>query len=111
MPINQQMMMQKPMFQNQNSLNQNDNNFNSQSSGKEFTVVFKRNFDNNEGTGLITIQCRPDEKVSSLIEKFRNKTDTRKYIYNAKNLNRSLTAAEVGLLSDSIILVSEPNNY
>ena len=98
MPINQQMMMQ-----NQIMLNSNNNCSNSQSQGEKICVKFKENFGKNETP--IIIHGRSDEKLSSFIEKYRYKTDTNKYIYNAKNLKRTLTAAEAGILNDSTILV------
>ena len=55
------------------------------------------------------IICNPDDKVSDIIEKFRNKAnvhdDNRRFIYNAKELNSSLSLGEGGLLHNSIIYV------
>ena len=57
----------------------------------------------------ITIQCNKNEKVSDLIEKYRIKSGDRdlskKFIYNAKPLNFSLTLKEVGLYNNVTIFV------
>ena len=46
----------------------------------------------------IMIQCSLDDKISDVIDKYRNLTGdldfTRKFIYNAKCLNTSLTVGE-----------------
>jgi hypothetical protein len=78
---------------------QDDNNFN---------VIFRVS-----GKGVdappITIQCQANEKVSSIISRYRNKSgDTevkKKFIFNAKVLNPSLTASESGLANNSTIHV------
>ena len=64
---------------------------------------------------LTTIICNPDDKVSDIIEKFRNKAnvhdDNRQFIYNAKELNPSLSLGEAGLIHESIIYVVKKNNF
>ena len=63
----------------------------------------------------LTILCYPDDKVSDIIEKFRNKAnvhdDNRRFIYNTKELNPSLSLAEAGLIHKSIIYVVKKNNF
>ena len=93
--MNQPMIMQNQMIENQNKLNQND----------EINVYFK--YGTNEGGKLIMVQGGINDKVSSFIEKFRNKTDTWTYIYNAKQLNKDLTAAEAGINDGSVIFISQ----
>ena len=55
------------------------------------------------------IQCTPNDKVSDIIEKYRNKAndrdDTKKFIFNAKNLNTSLSVAEAGITNNANIFV------
>ena len=50
-----------------------------------------------------------DEKVSEIIQKYRAKSndrdDTKKFIYNAKQLNQDLTVAEAGIMNNSNIFV------
>ena len=57
----------------------------------------------------IAIKCNPDDKVSDIIERFRNKTndrdDNNKFIFNAKNLNKYLSVAEAGLTHNANIYV------
>ena len=57
----------------------------------------------------IMIQCMPDDKVASVINKYRIKTNdtdnTKKFIFNAKNLNASLSVAEAGLTNNANIFV------
>lgn len=57
----------------------------------------------------ITIQCLGDEKVADIIKKYRTKAndndDSKKFIYNAKALNVTLTAAEAGLTNNANVFV------
>ena len=50
-----------------------------------------------------------DDKVSSVIEKYRMKAndrdDSKKFIFNAKNLTPSLTVAEAGITNNANIFV------
>ena len=58
---------------------------------------------------LPLIQTFPDEKVSELIEKYRKMfndyDETKKFIFNLKNLDMDLTCAEEGLFDNAIIFV------
>ena len=91
--------MKQQMMQQQMELNQADN---------YFSVIFRVS-----GKGVdappITIQCQANEKVSSIISRYRNKSgDTevkKKFIFNAKVLNPNLTASESGLANNSTIHV------
>ncbi len=51
----------------------------------------------------------PDEKISSIIEKYRiksgDKSTTKKFIFNSHALSPSLTAAEAGLAHNANIFV------
>ena len=62
------------------------------------------------GPKPVLIECKTREKVSSLIEKYRNKSgdrdDNKKFIFNAKNLNLSLTVAEAGITNNANIFVA-----
>ena len=57
----------------------------------------------------IVVQCTPDEKISEIILKYRSKSndrdDTKKFIFNAKQLNQDLTAAEAGIFNNANIFV------
>ena len=58
---------------------------------------------------LVNVQCNPEEKVSDIIEKYRNKAndydDSKKFIFNAKNLNPNLSLAEAGITNNANIFV------
>ena len=62
----------------------------------------------------IIIQIDINEKVSTLIQKYRNKTqdfeEKKKFIFNAKELNPSLSCEEAGLCNNSIIFVINTKN-
>ena len=122
---NQMMMnnMQIPMNQmasngmnimNQNLFNNNQsqgNNNQPQQSNGFLTVNFRDSGnDNNQNTEgySIAIQCKPDEKVSDIIQRYRTKAnfyDEAKFVFNAKNLAPSLTVAEAGISHSSKIFV------
>jgi arginyl-tRNA--protein-N-Asp/Glu arginylyltransferase len=61
------------------------------------------------GAPQITIQCQANERISSLINKYRTKSgdseQKKRFIFNAKALNPTLTAAESGLSNNSTIYV------
>ena len=85
--------------QNNNSQNFQDNNLN---------IVFKVRGQGDDSLQF-TIQADINEKVSSLIDKYRSKSgdlgQKKKFIYNAKALHPSLTCAEAGLSNNAIIQV------
>ena len=86
-------------FQNNNDQNQDDNG--------GININFRIN---GEGkSGEIVIQCKPDEKVSDVIQRYRTKSGdndtTKKFIFNAKALNESLTVAEAGLANNLNVFV------
>ena len=95
-------------FNQGNTGNQNPNPSNSGSSSGGINVFFRKN-----GTGEndppLMIQCMPNEKVSELIKRYRTKSGdhepTKKFIFNAKQLNVTLNCAEAGLTNDSNIFV------
>ena len=58
----------------------------------------------------ITIQCNLNDKVSKVVQYYRNKTGDndaahQKLIYNAKRLNETLTLAEAGIINNSTIFI------
>ena len=58
------------------------------------------------------VQCMPDEKVSEIIEKYRyysgDRDPSKKFIFNAQNLDLSLSAAEAGITNNANIFVVSP---
>ena len=76
---------------------------------KNITIIFKRG-DRSEKSGQsLVIQSNLDEKVSSIIKRYRNKTFSfereLQFIFNAMPLNPSLTVSEAGLKNNSQIVV------
>ena len=100
--------MNAQMNNNLANLNSGQNsNPQSQQNNGGLTINFRTS-----GEGLekkIVVQCTPDEKVSEIIQKYRaksnDKDNTKKFIYNAKQLNQDLTAAEAGIMNNSNIFV------
>ena len=78
---------------------------------EEISVTFRRyvSEEDEKYPVVAIIQCTLDEKVSSLIEKYRNNTgdhdSSKKFIFNARNLNLSLTVAEAGITNKANIFV------
>ena len=111
-PMNQMVQMMGNMnaqmannFANQG--NPQNNNDQSQNNNGGINIRFRRNGvgDNRE----IVIQCLPDEKVSDVIQRYRTKSGdndtTKKFIFNAKALNQSLSVAEAGLANNVNVFV------
>jgi hypothetical protein len=101
--------MQANQMQNIPQMN-NQSSFNS----KNINVYFRAGEQQNQQpqpedqAGRIQIQATLDEKVSSIIDKYRNKTgdkEEKRFVFNAKSLNQTLTAAEAGLMDNSTIFV------
>ena len=124
--MQQNMMQQQMMQQKMNSIlnnNQGGNNPQTQSpspptmptsqpqpqAGQGFSVIFRASGATGQAGAPIMVQCMPNDKVSDVIEKYRNKAndrdDTKKFIFNAKNLNASLSVAEAGLTNNANIFV------
>ena len=124
--MNQMMMQQNPQnmmnqanmmnqFNNQNlNQQQQQNNINSfqpeTPDTNNITVSFKLQIKDQAPKPLVTIQCSLNDKVSTIIQAYRNKTqdfdaEHEKFIYNAKKLNETLTCAEAGIINNSVIFV------
>ena len=73
---------------------------------KNIYITFRKN--SNKG---YSFQCHMDEKISIVIERYRNIAsdfnDNEKFIFNAKALNPSITVAEAGFNNNSNIFVVE----
>ena len=62
---------------------------------------------------IILIQCNINDKVADIVEKYRNKSldrEEKNFVFNAKKLNLSLTAAEAGLNNGCTMFVLNPKN-
>ena len=69
---------------------------------EQICILFRSNLSKN----LITIYCRKDEMISTLIERYRNITQVRynlTFIYNAEELNEEYTVGKTELLNGSSI--------
>ena len=75
---------------------------------KSFAVIF-RHTGNDTNKFPITVNVKENEKISDIIQKYRQKSSNYdinlKFIWNAKNLNHSLTVAEAGLTNNANIFV------
>ena len=71
-------------------------------------IIFRRIWDF-EDTNPIVIESFPDEKVSTIIEVYRNKSfdlePNKKFLFNAKDLNPNLYLSEAGITNNSNIFV------
>ncbi len=80
-----------------------------QASGPGFIVIFRACGATGQYSAPIMFQCMPDDKVSDVIEKYRNYTGDRdlskKFIFNAQSLKPSLSVAEAGLVNNANIFV------
>ena len=99
--MQQQMIQAKLEAQMQNILNKNKIT--------EFDVIFRQSGATGQASAPIMVQCMPEEKVSEVIEKYRNKSGdrdtTKNFIFNVFALNPDLTAVEAGLHNNATIYV------
>ena len=109
MMLPNQMMNPNLMMNPNQTMLPNQKFFESQSNENEYiNVTFRTNSDKGKNS-QITIQCSINEKVSDLIEKYRNETgdrdNSKKFIYDARALNPSLTLLEAGMQNNSNVFV------
>ena len=88
--------------------NQAQNNNNSNSINVKFRAGgLQRQTQQDDSDPGIVIQCTLDEKLSVIVDRYKNKSlddiTDKKFVYNAKKLNLTSTAAEAGLINGSII--------
>ena len=59
--------------------------------------------------GPMVIQCEPNDKVSNIIQRYRNLAidydNSKIFIFNGRELNDNLTVAETGIYNNSKIFV------
>ena len=74
-----------------------------------FTVYFRESGNVIKNKNPIMVNVNEEEKISDIIQKYREKSsnydDNLKFIFNAKGLSNSLTAAEAGLTNNANIFV------
>ena len=96
-------------YQNQiQNMNQDNQNSGLQSPLNNcITVVFR--VGDNDTSEPLKIQCTSSDRVSELIERYRTKSQdndpTKKFIFNARELDANLTVGEAGLYEGSNIFV------
>ena len=100
-------------YQNQiqdmnSNMNQDNQNSGLQTPLKNnITVVFR--VGDNISADPLKIQCTSSDRISDLIERYRNKSQdndpTKKFIFNARELDSNLTVGEAGLYEGSNIFV------
>ena len=101
-----QQMMQQQQMQQEMQMNQQMNDFQKQEEiSNNINLHFRKDLDN------YSVQCHLNEKISKVIERYRNMAsdfkETEKFIFNAKALNPSLTVIEAGLNDGALIFVVE----
>ena len=98
--------------QSSNANNQNSVNQDSSNNSDGITVFFRKNDEPNQKP--YAIQCNLTDRVSEIIQKYRNKSldddSTKKFIFNAKAVDPTLTAAEQGLTDQANIFVVTTKN-
>ena len=107
MMMNQMMQMQQMMANANNAQNQgNTSNTDTSNTYGGKTVIFRVS---GEDKDPISVQCTDDDKISEVIEKYRAKSgdrdQTKRFIFNAKELNKSLKVSEAGLQDKANIFV------
>ena len=103
-PMNQNMM--NPM--NQNTMNpMNQNMMNPMFQDQAITIIFRKGDEENKSS--YSILCALSEKVSDIIQKYKNisldNDISNTFIFNGKELNLNITVAEAGLTNQANISV------
>ena len=92
--------------------NLNMNNMMMNNKMKDNTICLRFYKINSEGhTELNSVECSLEDKISDVIQKYREKSndneDNLKFIFNSRRLNPSITVNEAGLNNNSLIFISE----
>ena len=104
-------------FQNMNMF-QGDQQAQPQTNSNYINVHFRAGGQMNQNqdpqANDVVIQTTLEEKLSSIVDKYKNKSganlEDKKFVYNAKNLNLTLTAAEAGLIDGATIFILNTKN-
>ena len=92
-----------------NQVNMPQQNKNESASNQGINVVFRVSGKQANGMPPLNIQCKESDMVSVLIQRYRNKTGdndtTKKFIYNAKNLEKNITVKQAGISNNANIFV------
>ena len=107
--IQHQNMMAQHMAKRQAQLNRILNIMGNNDYQKTMINVTFRESGNISQPSAVTVQCNPEEKVSDIIEKYRNKAndhdESKKFVFNAKDLNPNLSVTEAGIMNNANIFV------
>ena len=107
--IQHQNMMAQHMANRQAQLNRILNIMGNNDYQKTMINVTFRESGNISQLSAVTVQCNPEEKVSDIIEKYRNKAndhdESKKFVFNAKDLNPNLSVTEAGIMNNANIFV------
>ena len=75
----------------------------------QISIIFRRSGASKASEQPIMIQCSRKDKVSDVIKKYRNESqdfdETKKFIYNAIQLNPSLTLEEANMCNNANVFV------
>jgi hypothetical protein len=107
---NQTMMMQGGAQNNNQFFPMNNNNMNNPQNTNGYQINLK--FSNTEGNSVL-IQTDPNEYMSSVINKYINKSgdlNNNYYLFNGKRIVQSLTVSELGLSDGLEIQVANAGN-
>ena len=102
--FNQNMVQKQQLINNNNIIKPNPQNSN------YVNIFFKLQKLNGPDVKPFSVQCSLNDKVSTVIQKFRTKAQDydvqhEKFIFNGKRLNETLTVAESGLEDNMIVFV------
>ena len=107
--IQHQNMMAQHMAKRQAQLNRILNIMGNNDYQKTMINVTFRESGNISQPSAVTVQCNPEENVSDIIEKYRNKAndhdESKKFVFNAKDLNPNLSVTEAGIMNNANIFV------
>ena len=107
--LQQQQAMMNNMLQNQQLINNKLNTSNPPNSNY-VNIFFKLQGRNYPEESIYSIQCSLDDKVSTVIKKFRIKAKdydilNEKFVFNGKKLNETLLVFESGLTNNDVVFV------
>ena len=111
MQMNQMANMFSQLIKMNNQINPQpgSNISNNNQEGEKMNIVFRVSGKRGQNKAPKMIQCLPDEKVSEVVQRYRDQTGdydkSKKFIYNAKSLNFELTVKQHGITNNGNIFV------
>ena len=96
---------------NQTNVNENTSFYGNNSGG--INVYFRKNGENGDDTSIM-VQCKPSDKISDLIDRYRTKSldndPKKKFIFNAKEVIPHYTVEQLGIRNNSSVFVVSTAN-